>query len=1133
MPDGSLAEFRFVESPVMPPELAAEYPDIRTYAGTLVNDPSVTVRFDSTPSGFHAYVRTREGTVAIDPLYRYDATVHAVYFKQDDGSAEDGWQCLTPAPREARFGGGGTRPLQITSGNTLRVYRLACAATGEFTQNHGGTVKAGLAAVVTIVNRLNAIYEPEVAIRFVLVANNDRILYTDGTTDPYTSTDAHALLGENQANLDAIIGDANYDLGHVLSTASGGLATLGVVCYPGYKARAQTGRGNASTDAFYVDYIAHEIGHQFSARHTFNSTAGSCGNDNRDSTTAYEPGSGSTLMSYGGNCTTDNIQSRSDLYFHAASLSQIIGYSTLDTGNSCPLLSPSGNSPPLVSAGPNYAIPQATPFTLTASGSDPDGDALTYCWEELDLGPATSLTSPDNGSSPLFRSVQPTADSSRVFPRLQDILSGAATPKEKLPTTSRTLHFRVTARDNRAGGGGMSSSDMLLTVVGTAGPFALTSHNNGGSLSNTTTITWNIAGTTATPINTSLVNIWLSTNGGQLFNTPLALNTPNDGSEVVTLPVLSTTVARLKVEAVGNVFFDVGDSNFTILPRVPVPIIAIRSTTLVSEGCLPANGAVDAGETVNVNFMLQNNSITKTTNLVATLLAGGGVLSPGPAQTYGAISGGGLVTKPFNFTAGGTCGGSITATLQLQDNALDLGTVSKIFALGGSAINTLNRLNNSVLTIPANGTQGAASLYPSTIAVSGVTGTVTKVRVTLTGLTHAYAGDLDVLLIGPTGQSVMLMSDGGNGTNITNATLTFDNAASTRLFPEGRIVTSTNQPTDYDPDSDVFPAPAPAGPYGQTLAAFTGLNPNGTWSLFINDDSAQDGGSLSLGWRLSITESNLVCCGSAPDNPPTLSNLSDLATDEDTSTTPIPFTIGDAETLADALTVSAASSNTNLVSTASLLFGGSGTSRTLTLKPATNAFGNSTITVTVDDGANSTSDSFVLTVKAVNDPPTIAAVADRTVHAGAQVWITNSANDVETPAQNLTFALASATAAGATVNPASGLFGWQPADANAGTSSTFRVRVSDGGAPTQSATNTFRITTVSRPLLQFITRTNGVVTLKWTAIAGLSYRVQQKASLTDASWSNLALDVVATGPVALTTDTLSTAGQRFYRVLVP
>lgn len=1027
LPEDGFQSFRFVESPVMAPELAARYPDIRTFSGTAVGDASTIVRFNVTPAGLHAYIRSPSGTSCIDPLRGDDATLHMVYAKAD-ADENDGFQCLTPAAGAALRSA--AQAAAASSGTSLRIYRLACAATGEFTQLHGGTLKAGVAAVVTVVNRLNAIYEPEVAIRFVLVANNDQIIYANSATDPYTGTDASALLGENQANLDAVIGDANYDIGHVLSGASGGLATLNSVCVSGLKARAQTGRGSSTTDTFYVDYVAHEIGHQFGARHTFNSTTGGCGGGNRDSTTAYEPGSGSTIMSYGGNCGSDNIASKSDLYFHAASLDQIIGYSTAGDGSACPTVIATGNHTPTVSAGPVYSIPKSTPFILTATGSDLDGDALTYCWEEMDLGPAAALTAPDNGSSPLFRSYKPGANPWRMFPALASILAGTSAG-EKLPTATRTLNFRVTARDNRTAGGGVNGADTQVSVISTAGPFLVTSHTNGGNFSNTTTVTWNVGGTASSPISVSQVNIWLSTNNGTTYPVPLAAATANDGSEVVTLPNISTTLARLKVEAVGNIFFTIASSNFTIVPVPPVPVVGLSGTALTAESCTPANGAIDPGEIVTVIFTLRNNSNVKTTNLVATLQAAGGVTSPSGSQTYGALNPAGTATKSFSFAASGVCGGSLTATLQLTDNALGLGAVSKTFSLGSVKTNTFSRTNSASISIPGSGTQGPAALYPSTVAFSGITGTVVSVRVTLAGLTHGYAGDVDALLVGPTGQTAMLISDAGNGTNIAGATLTFDSSASTSLVPEGWIVTSTNKPTDYDSASDGFPSPAPSGPYDQTLSSFNGLDPNGTWSLYLFDDAALDSGSLTQGWRMTISTTTLQCCGAA-----------------------------------------------------------------------------------------------------ANTAPSIGSVADRIVHAGTLILITNTATDAEAPPQTLSFAFATNGPPAATLNATSGVFRWPTTDADANTTNLIRIRVTDDGVPPLAHSNVFKLTVLPRPLIQSVTVTNSATRLAWTSIAGQSYRVQQRTNLTDTNWASWTPDIIAAGPLATATNAAGSGPGRFYRVWV-
>ncbi len=571
MPDGTFSRFYIVNSPVMEIELAVKYPEIQTYAGQGIDDPTATVRFDVTPAGFHAMILSANGTVFIDPYSMGDVANYISYYKKD---------FIVPESRRKEFICNFETDIEMAnkiadlmatsgakySGTQLRTYRLAVATTGEYTAYHGGTVAKGLAAVVTSINRVNGVYEKEVAVRMVLVANNDIIIYTNASTDPYTNNNGGTMLGQNQTNLDNLIGNANYDIGHVFSTGGGGIAGLGVVCRTNNKARGVTGSPAPVGDPFDIDYVAHEIGHQFGANHTFNGDAGNCSGTNRNASTAYEPGSGSTIMAYAGICSPQDLQMNSHDYFHLASIMEIVTYTTLGFGN-CPVPTSTGNNAPVVSAGTRgFSIPINTPFVLTGTATDPDGHPLTYCWEEYDLGLAGHPNSPV-GTAPIFRSFRGVSSPSRTFPKISDIISNTQVMGEILPSYSRAMKFRLTVRDNRAGGGGVGWDSISFSVTNTAGPFQVTAPNTAMSLpgSSLQTVTWNVANTNIAPVNCSNVKILLSTDGGNTYPTVLAANTPNDGTEIITLPNISTSQARIRVEAVGNIFFDISNANFTIV----------------------------------------------------------------------------------------------------------------------------------------------------------------------------------------------------------------------------------------------------------------------------------------------------------------------------------------------------------------------------------------------------------------------------------------------------------------------------------------------------------------------------------------------------------------------------------------
>ena len=594
LPNDGYAEFDLVESPVLEAGLAAKFPSIRTYAGRGVQDPGATLRIDVTPLGFHAQILSPGGDFYIDPYQKQDTTHYVSYFRRDYGG-EKSFRCDThdadiAIHLEPRNDAKAVAGVPNTVGPALRTLRMAFIATRSYTNAFGGTVSSGLSGLTTLTNRLNGVYERDLGLRLVLVDGSDLLVFTDANPGPAalnpapTGPDAIITTTINNA-----IGADNYDLGHAVGGSGGGgaITPLGNVC------TAQKGQGYTSLspprgDIFDIDFVAHELGHQLGANHTW---FGCGGGGQWTQTSAMEPGSGSTIMGYAGICP-DDLQPNSDAYFHARSFTQInarLGLDITDTAPSCGSNTATGNNAPTVTAAENFSIPRGTPFQLTASGSDIDGDPVTYNWEQIDTGPSAqspTATRANATTGPIFRSYVATTSPTRIFPSLPFVLNNANQPPETytwtpasaaapfytgeiLTNVSRSLNFRVTARDNHVVGGGIALDEITLTSNASAGPFTvgnLTGPLTGGS---SQAITWTVASTDSV-LGTTLVNILVSLDGGQTWST-LAANTANDGNHTVTLPNTATTQARFRVEAAngsgvspGNTWFDVTDSHVAI-----------------------------------------------------------------------------------------------------------------------------------------------------------------------------------------------------------------------------------------------------------------------------------------------------------------------------------------------------------------------------------------------------------------------------------------------------------------------------------------------------------------------------------------------------------------------------------------
>lgn len=612
MADGGFERFSFVNSPVMAPGLAAKFPEIQVYLGQGVDSPQSVVRFDLTPRGFHAMILAEGRTVYVDPFEPGDMQNYIAYTKSSfyatnekemecvvDMAVVDDPKISTPSSAEKGkvVHQMGMQKAMADNGTILRTYRLALACTGEYASFHGGTVSGALAAMNTTMARVNGVFERDVCLRMIMIDNNDELIYLNSSSDPYTNSNGATMLSENQSVCNSVIGSSNYDIGHVFSTGGGGIASLQSPCYSNYKARGVTGRYAPVGDPFDVDYVAHEMGHQWGGNHTQNN---SC---NRASSAAFEPGSASTIMGYAGICAPD-LQNNSDDHFHNHSINEMISFTVNGNGNSCDVPISTGNSIPVVDAGASgFYIPASTPFELEAVASDSDGDAITYNWEEYDLGPQTAsndndLTNPSS-TQPIFRSWSSTSSPVRTFPRVSDLVSNSTTIGEHLPDYTRGMTFRCSVRDNVAGGGAFADDQMSFTVYGNAGPFVVNSPGANLQGGSSIELTWDVANTDVNPIYCSDVQILMSTNAGYDFDTVLLESTPNSGSATITLPNITSNIVRFKVKSVGNIFFDITNANSSIVftegPDCP--------------GDINENGAIEVGDILLVLSEFGCNSL--------------------------------------------------------------------------------------------------------------------------------------------------------------------------------------------------------------------------------------------------------------------------------------------------------------------------------------------------------------------------------------------------------------------------------------------------------------------------------------------------------------------------------------------
>lgn len=597
--EGSFEQFRVYESSIMDIILEAKFPMIKTYAAQGINDPTATMRFSVTQFGLHTMVLSGiKSTNYIDP-YTTDLVTYIVYDRNGLGADPQGFECLTdesvslPSLQKANAG---VLSVQNINDQKLRTFRLAQSCTGEYgnifkgTSTVTATQKANVQAQMAItMNRVNGVYERDLSIHMNFIANNDLLIYTVAATDPWSNE----WNTKTAQTIDAAIGVANYDIGHNFNTTGGGNAgCLSCVCLSTsqtnmHKGRGYTGRSNPTGDAFDIDYVAHEMGHQFGGYHVMN-TCSRSGNG----TTEVEPASGSSIMGYAGICSS-NVQSNSHDDFNYVNIRDIsvnikTGFST------CAAITTLTNTPPTANAGLDYTIPKSTPYILEGIATDVDGTAsLTHNWSQND--PAKS---PGNGSplptysvGPLYRSIMPSISPNRYMPAIATIISGTLSSKwEVTPSVARVMNFSYIVRDNNIGGGQTASDLMKVTVDGTSGPFAITSQSAATTwtATNTQTITWNVAGTSIGAVNTPSVNIFFSTDGGYTYPITLATSVLNNGSAIITVPSVTTTTGRVMVRGAGNIFYDINNINIKIV-AAPTAAPVSNFTIASSNPCTASN----------------------------------------------------------------------------------------------------------------------------------------------------------------------------------------------------------------------------------------------------------------------------------------------------------------------------------------------------------------------------------------------------------------------------------------------------------------------------------------------------------------------------------------------------------------
>ena len=787
---GLLEQFEVYESSNFDPALQAKFPEIRAYSGRGITDKFATLKLSISPQGVQTMVfRTDRDNEFIEP-YSQDHTVYSVYSSHRE-KGQLPWTCTTEDKQIDANIQSQINPATLMTGSsngTLKTMRLAQSCNAEYSNYFGATSSSQVGLVLAAFNatltRCNGCYEKDLALHLNLIANTTAVIYYNPSTDPYTTMSSWN--NQLQNTLTSVIGEANYDIGHMFGASGGGgnAGCIGCVCVNGSKGRGITSPadGIPQGDNFDIDYVAHEVGHQLGGNHTFSHGSEGTGVNK-------EVGSGITIMGYAG-ITAQDVAPHSIDIFHQATIAQIQANLSNKT---CPVsVVMTANTAPVVAAVSNYTIPISTPFALTASATDAENDALTYCWEQNDNSTTTgsgSVASPTKTTGPNWLSFPAIPSGTRTFPRLSTILAGsnvtgplpggdAGANIEALSSVSRTLNFRVTVRDNRpyvAGStiGQTGFTDAVVTVTNTAGPFAVTSPNTNITwpAGSSATVTWSVNGTNAGSVNCATVNILLSTDGGQTFTNVLAAGTANDGSELVNVPNSPGNTNRIKVEAVGNIFFDISNTNFTIgNPPACGSATGLTASAITTNSATVSWNAVASAISYDVDYKAASSgtwipAATNTTSLSVNLSGlSASILYDWRVRADCSGGSGSYVQSQFTTTAGG---GACPGPYDIEPNG-NTGQ-AQIISLNTDISGTLGVRNDN-------------DYYRLNITTGG------SIQISLTTLPANY----DLSLLNSTGGVLATSSNNGTSDETINANVSNNTTYYIRVYPRNNGAWNAN-----------------------------------------------------------------------------------------------------------------------------------------------------------------------------------------------------------------------------------------------------------------------------------------------------------------------------------------------------